>query len=55
MNRSLLVALRLSKEGFGTPTQILRMPVSVVLGALNYSQFIVDYQNAYTELNKQTK
>ena len=52
MSPSLLVALRLSKEGFGTPTQILAMPVEVVLGALEFSKFAADYEAAYLELNK---
>lgn len=52
MNPALLTALRLSKEGFGTPTEILAMPVGVVLGALNYSQFAGDYEAAFIELNK---
>ena len=52
MNPSLLVALRLSKEGFGTPTEILAMPVDVVLGALDFSKFSADYESAYIELNK---
>lgn len=52
MDPSLLTALRLSKEGFGTPTEVLAMPVGVVLGALNYSQFAGEYEAAYVELNK---
>lgn len=55
MNPAILTALRLSKAGFGTPTDILRMPVGVVLGASNYSQFLGEYEAAYYELNKPTK
>ena len=54
MNPALLVALRLSKAGFGTPVEILRMPVSVVLGALEFVSFQAQYEDAYYELNKQS-
>lgn len=53
MDSALFTALRLSKAGFGTPDQILRMPVSVVLGALQYVTFLSDYEATFVELNKQ--
>ena len=52
MDPARLVAFRLSEHGFGTPVQVLSMPVDIVLDALNYSTFKVDYERAYTELNK---
>lgn len=55
MDPGLLAVLRLSKEGFGTPIEILHMPVSVVLGALDYCQFQQKYEEAYIELNKPSK
>lgn len=52
MDPALLAVLRLSKEGFGTPTEIRKMPVSVVLGALQYVHYLQEYEEAYLELNK---
>lgn len=50
-----MVALRLAKEGFGRPDQILEMPADLVLEALEYSGFLGDYQDAMTNLNKDAK
>lgn len=51
MDESLLTALFLSKQGFGTPVQILEMPTDIVLAASQYAGFLSDYQNTYTALN----
>lgn len=51
----MLIALRLAKEGFGTPTQILDMPSDVVLSALEYLTFLGDYEDTMIELNKDQK
>ena len=48
----LLTACRLSKEGMGTPTEILAMPAEVVLAALEFSGFVADYNSTVEELNK---
>ena len=47
----MLTALFLSKQGFGTPVQILEMPTDVVLAASQYASFLNDYQTTYTALN----
>lgn len=52
MDPALLVALRLSKDGYGTPEQILRMPVGIVLAAIEYSTFLVDYENTVIAMNR---
>jgi hypothetical protein len=55
MDEAMIVSLRLSKEGFGSPEAILNMPTDIVLAALEYSGFIADYESTYTELNKPKK
>lgn len=52
MDTAMLVALRLSKEGFGTPEEILAMPTDIVLAALEYSGFASDYEETMMEINK---
>ena len=54
MDSSVLIALRLSKDGFGTPEQILAMPSDLVLSALEYSGFLADYEEAVIDLNKES-
>ena len=55
MDSADLAALKLSKEGFGTPDQILNMDADLVLSALEYSNFLGDYETTAAELNKKTK
>jgi hypothetical protein len=52
MDTALLTAVRLSKAGFGTPEQILHMPVDVVLAAVEFQNFQDDYESTVRELNK---
>lgn len=47
-----MVALRLSKEGFGRPDEILKMRCDLVLTAFEYSAFLRNYENAVIEMNK---
>jgi len=54
MNPALLLAIRLGKEGFGAPTDILKMPVDVVLAIMEFCNFQRDYDEALVELNRQT-
>jgi hypothetical protein len=49
-----LVALRLAKEGFGTPEQILAMPADVVVDAVEYALFLSDYQDAVIAHERET-
>lgn len=52
MNTALLLAVRLSKEGFGSPASILASPTRHVLAMLNYSNAMADAQETAAELNK---
>ena len=47
-----VVALRLAKEGFGTPGAILEMPADLVLDAMEYAGFLADYQETVIRLNR---
>ena len=53
MDPSLLIAIRLSKEGFGSPVAVLRSPVDVVLGAMEFCNFQADFEEAMAEMNNQ--
>lgn len=56
MEDELLIPIRLAKEGFGgTPQQIANMRVDYVIGALQYSVFLSEYEETYTQLNKDQK
>jgi hypothetical protein len=55
MESEMLIALRLSKDGFGTPQQILEMRSDIVLSALEYTAFLGDYEDTMIELNKDQK
>jgi hypothetical protein len=50
-----LTALKLAKEGFGTPEQIEQMPTDIVLDAIEYVTFLGDYETTAAELNKTEK
>lgn len=52
MPEEMLIALRLSKEGFGRPDEILNMRTDVVIAAMEYSEFLATYQRTHYELNK---
>lgn len=47
-----LIALRLWREGLGTPEEILAMPSNHVLDAWEYVRFLEEYEETATELNK---
>ena len=55
MKRSLLVALRLAKEGFmgGNPDAILKAPTATVIAMMEYTNYVGEYQETYMELNKE--
>jgi len=48
--------MKLSKLGYcgGDPVKILKSPVDIVLGMLDYEAFQDDYETEYIELNKET-
>lgn len=49
------IALRLARKGYwgGDPGVILKMPTDVVLAAVQYENFLADYEAAYVELNRE--
>jgi hypothetical protein len=51
-DEELLVAIKLSKAGYGRPQEILDMPLNVVLGIVQYERFIPEYEEAFIEMNK---
>jgi hypothetical protein len=53
MDQELLIPVRLSKEGFGTPEQIAAMRTDLVVAALTYSNFSAEYEETVTELNRE--
>lgn len=50
-----LIALRLSKAGYGRPDDVLNMRSDLVVLAIEYERFQNDYQATYIELNKDNK
>lgn len=48
--------MRLAKSGYfgGNPDNVLNAPASTVLHIVNYESFENEYENAYTEMNKET-
>lgn len=53
MSPELLIPIRLSKEGYGTPDQIRQMPTDLVMATVRFSGFLADYEATYIELNKE--
>jgi len=53
MDSALFAALKLAREGYGTPEAILQMPADIVLAALEHSTFVTDYESTSAELNKE--
>lgn len=53
MDAARLIAVRLSKEGYGTPAQILASPAPDVLDMLHYSNFLADVNETAAELNRE--
>ncbi len=52
MDTALLIAVRLAKLGFGPADRILRQTAPIVLASLAYTEFTVEYEAAYADLNK---
>lgn len=55
MDTALLTAVRLAREGYGSPEAILNMPTDVVVAALQHSLFCAEYEETAAELNKEPK
>ena len=47
-----MVALKLSKAGYGRPEEIMAMRADIVKLALEYEAFVRDYEAAFLELNR---
>ena len=54
-SEDIVIALRLSKEGFGTPEDILKSSSDLVLAEVEYIKFCKDYEEVFYELNKEAK
>lgn len=50
------MALKLARQGYGggDPRNVLEMPTDIVITALQYENYLVDYESAYMELNKES-
>jgi len=48
-----LIYFRLAKAGYGSVNEIAEWDAKTVLQALNYENFVNDYELAYYELNKE--
>lgn len=55
MDEALGISMRLARQGYGggDPQAVLRMPASIVIAAAHYENFLVDYEAAYVELNRE--
>jgi hypothetical protein len=49
----MLIALRLSRAGYGTPVEILQWPVTKAMDTLEYENFVQDYEQAVSEMNRE--
>jgi len=47
--------IRLARNGYGNPEEILEMRVDIVVAMLMYEKFRGDYEKAYSYLNKPPK
>ena len=50
-----MLAIKLSKAGYGTAEQILAMEAEIVIYMIEYESFTSDYQRAFTEINRESK
>ena len=50
-----LISLRLAKAGWwgGDPAKVKEAPVDEVMKALQYEQFVADYESAFMALNRE--
>lgn len=47
----MLIALKLAKEGYGTPDQVLAMRSDIVVAAVEYETFLNEYDRTIKVLN----
>ena len=50
-----MIALRLSKAGYGTPSQILSERADLVMSMIEYEGFLADYEKEMFQLNRGDK
>jgi hypothetical protein len=50
-----VIALKLSKAGYGRPDEVLEMRCDIVLAAAEYEGFLSQYEAEWIELNKDSK
>lgn len=52
-----MVALRLAKAGYGggDPERILKMRADLVVAAIQYEAFLIDYERTFLEINREDK
>jgi len=55
MEEEAVLALRLVKEGIGTLREVEELPADKFLDALEYLNFLSDYQETHTEINRAEK
>jgi hypothetical protein len=53
MDEELLIPVRLSAEGYGTIQEIRDMRADLVIAALTYTNFLSDYEETLTEINRE--
>lgn len=54
MDGAMMTALSLAEKWHCSPQTVLDTPADLVLAALEYQQFMNEYQETTTELNKET-
>jgi hypothetical protein len=48
----LIVAIKLSKAGYGKPQDILDMPFDIVVAIIAYENFLPQFEERFMEINK---
>jgi len=56
-NEALFIAFRLAKAGYynGDPQKILKAPIDIIIGILNYEAFEMDLKEAWNEIIEEGK
>jgi hypothetical protein len=50
----MVAAFRLSRAGYGTPREIMKEPLDLVIGMIIYENWLQQYEEEFIELNKET-
>lgn len=54
-DEAIVIAVRLSRAGYGTPEQVLATDVETVMTELEYENFLNEYQAEFERLNAPEK